>query len=255
MGEFNSSTTRVERVFGRLFAHDARGAGWLPTLLNVGQHGGQSNHGPLFVEGHAPTWGRQELSLPAPLGLLEHLITTITVDQVESSGDKGPVLALRRKLASRDPETVETALREVRAGSRGRKWCVLEGPSRPDATLEMSKSVLVVEGKRTERSCTSKTKWMRSRSQLLRHMDAATERYPNKRILGLLIVEGDGGADAIEPSEHWRREAAAQTAPTMLESSLPHRAPDVRKQIAAGILGVITWQYICAVHRIPWPPG
>lgn len=258
MGKFNSSVTRVAPVFGRLHTDDPTGVTWLPTLLDAVRGGRAASASPgdlRLVNGHEPTWGEHELSLPAPLALLEHLVLTITPEQVAASGDEGDVLANRRKLSERDAETIGMAQKQLRAGARGRQWCVLEGASRPDATLEMPDAVLVVEGKRTERTCTSKTKWMGARSQLIRHMDAAMESYPGKAILGLLIVEGDGGADAVEPSEHWMSEAAAQLDPEMLRASLPHRSSAERERIATGVLGVTTWQRLCAVHRLPWPPA
>jgi hypothetical protein len=118
----------------------------------------------------------------------------------------------------------------------------------------MEDAVLMIEGKRTERSCTSVTTWMGMRSQLVRHMDAAMERFPGKRVLGLLLVEGEGGPEAIMPSAHWIAESNAQHDFAMLASSLPHRSPIDRSQIASGILGVATWQAVCKQNSIPWPP-
>lgn len=207
-----------------------------------------------LVTGHRPTWGRAELALPAPLSLLEYLVESITMEQVTRSADKGLTRRKREGLARKDAAIVAEALQALRSGSRGRKWYVLEGPSKPDATLQMEDAVLVVEGKRTERSCTSKTTWMGTRSQLLRHMDAAMDRFPGKRILGLLLVEGDGGTEARVPSPHWVAESKAQHDPAMVASSLPHRSLGERSAFAAGILGVATWQAVCAQNSIPWPP-
>jgi hypothetical protein len=179
---------------------------------------------------------------------------SITAEQAARSADKRYVRERREALARKDSATIAEALRCLRNGSRGRKWYVLEGDSRPDATLVMEDAVLVVEGKRTERSCTSTTTWMGARSQLLRHMDAAMEHFPGKRILGILLVEGDGGSEARMPSPHWAAESKAQYEPTMLASSLPHRSPGERSALAAGLLGVATWQAVCAQNCIPWPP-
>ena len=52
---------------------------------------------------------------------------------------------------------------------------MLEGRSRPDACFETDAMLVVIEGKRTERKATAVTTWMRTRSQMLRHMDAALE--------------------------------------------------------------------------------
>jgi len=180
MGARNSSTTRVVPIFRSLFEGDASGRRWLPGLFRLGSRSaGASLESltPRLVDGHRPTWGRDELALPAPLALLEYLVKHITEAQTASSGDVGTVLDNRQALARGDPERIAEALRALRLGRRGRQWYVLEGDSRPDATLQMPDAVLVTEGKRTERSCTSTTKWMGTRSQLVRHMDAALQAF------------------------------------------------------------------------------
>jgi hypothetical protein len=258
MGANNSSETRVVPVFDRLFHDDPTGATWLPGLLRLGSRA-SADTAPTdlacLVHGHVRTWGKNELSLPAPLALLEHLVKTINHRRVIASGDRGAVLAKRLALAQRDPVGLLEALNALGEGRRGRNWYVLEGNSRPDATLISSSVVLVIEGKCTERGCTSKTKWMGIRSQLVRHMDAASERFSGKRVLGLLIVEGDGGGEALDPSSYWEAESQAQYTLHMLQESLPHRTQHQRDAIANGILGVTTWQAICAQNHIPWPPS
>jgi hypothetical protein len=257
MGIYNSSHTRVVPVFKRLYEGDPTGEQWLPALLELGDRVAEVP--PVLARlslilGHRPTWGDAELSLSPPTSLLEYLVRNVTEDQVARSGDEDFVLQRRQALARKDPLSIEEALAAIRNGPPGRAWYILEGPSRPDATLIMDDAVLVVEGKRTERSCTSKTKWMATRSQLLRHMDAALEAFQGKRVLGLLIVEGDGDADAVTPSSYWLAESRSQVSPQMLASSLPHRPPDVRALLAQGVLGVGTWQALCARCGIAWPP-
>ena len=257
MGIRNSSRTRVAPIFERLYARDSTGRQWLPTLLTLGERTTEVSilpAQPTLIPNHQPTWGDTELSLDPPTSLLEYLVQNVTVERVDKSGDKGLVLQKRQLLARKDAMCIEEALAAIRSGARGRHWYVLEGPSCPDATLIMDEAVLVVEGKRTERSCTSQTKWMTGRSQLLRHMDAAMEKFSSKRVFGLLIVEGNGGAEAVSPSSHWLSESAAQSTAQMLTSSLPHRSQAVRDRLAEGILGVSTWQALCAACKIKWPP-
>lgn len=258
MGTRNSSKTRVVPIFDALFGSDPTGATWLDGLLHLASRSDSrvfdsSPH--LLIEHHRRTWGVDERALPAPLALLEHLVRSITVQQVAASGDSGFVLAKRQALADGDSATIDEALRHLHSGRRGRNWFVLEGPSRPDATLETATAVLVVEGKRTERGCTSTTKWMSNRSQLLRHMDAALESFPSKQIFGLLLVEGLERGDSSVPSEYWRRQSEGQYSEGTLAASLPHRTPDQRARLAQGILGVATWQAVCARNNIPWPPS
>lgn len=257
MGDQNSSKTRVVPIFERLFLLDSLGVSWLPGLLRLGSRSSDvlpKFTAPRLIENHDRTWGDAELSLPAPLGLLEYLVQNITELQVAHSGDTGITLEKRQALARHHSPTIEEALNKLRAGRRGRKWYVLEGPSSPDATLEMPEAVLIIEGKRTERSCTSATKWMSQRSQLLRHMDAAFEYFQEKIVLGLLLVEGDGGADAVTPSQFWCNQSIAQYSSEMLAASLPHRSQNERDRLSRGILGVSTWQAVCMQNGIPWPP-
>jgi hypothetical protein len=257
MGNRNSSKTRVVPIFDRLFASDPTGLSWLPGLIQLGSCSSAVSvdlSTLRLIEGHRRTWGVDELALPAQLGLLEHLVHTITVQQVAANGDSGFVRARRQALANRDSDTIKAALGLLRSGKRGRQWFVLEGPSRPDATLETTKSVLVIEGKRTERGCTSTTKWMSCRSQLVRHMDGALEYFPGKRIFGLLLVEGDRGDDPETPSVYWGQESESQCSDETLATSLPHRTSDQRTALMGGILGVATWQAVCARNGIPWPP-
>jgi hypothetical protein len=194
------------------------------------------------------------------MSLLVHLVQNLDPALVEASGDRDKILEKRRRLARRDRETVDEALGKLRslreAGKNpGKEWFALEGPSRPDALLETDRLVICVEGKRTEESCTTITKFMACRSQLVRHMDAAMDAYLGKQVLGLLIVEGPGGRDAVAPSEYWKAQCRAQYAEAMLRDSLPHRTPEQRQAIGDGIIGVTTWQAVCAEFRIPWPPA
>ncbi len=258
MGEFDSSKTRVVKVFNQLFTSDRSGATWLPALIGLGSRAGTvtpPKQPYRLAPGHAATWGRDECSLPAPKALLKHLVQVITPEQVAASGAKGETRSKRDALAQRDAATIQEAIAHIDAGHLGRKWWVLEGPSCPDATLEMPNAVIVIEGKRTEATTTSKTRWMEGRSQLVRHIDAAMERWPDKEVYGLLIVEGRGGAEAVSPSAEWKAASAAQTAPGLLNSSLPQRTEADRKLIANRDLGVTTWQAVCKEFGLAWPPG
>ena len=257
MGSRDSSRTRVAPVFEELVRRDPTGATWLPKLLRLGSRAEDvripSDLGTLRTT-HPHWWGNNERSLKPPVALLEWLVLNITAGAVAASGDIGMVLDKRRALAAGDPATVAEALAAIRQGVSGRRWHNLEGESRPDAYLETERIVLVVEGKRTERSCTSKTKWMPVRSQLIRHMDAATDISGDRTVLGLLIVEGEAGGSALEPSPYWLNQSAAQYTDHMLRASLPHRSAADRTRIADGVLGVTTWQGVCRTFALPWPP-
>ena len=258
MGTNDSSRTRVAPVFDWLIAHDATGQSWVDRLLALGSRSEVMPSLPVqqsLIAAHGRRWGTNERGLYAPQSLLEHLVRNVDPKLVESAGDSGTTLVKRQALAAKDDRTIADAIGQIRAGKRGRRWFVLEGESRPDALIETNDLVICVEGKRTEAGCTTATTWMPRRSQLVRHMDAALEFFPEKRILGLLIVEGDGDGSARTPSDFWKAESAAQYAPAMLADSLPHREAIDRDKIASGMLGVTTWQAVCAEFGIPWPPS
>lgn len=252
---YDSSRTRVAPLFDALLARDHTGESWLDALLALGSRSeivATVPKGQRLVANHGSRWGEFEAKLPAPAALLEYLVQNLDPGLVEASQDTGSTRSRRLELGRRNQATIELAVAELRGGKRGRRWFVLEGESRPDALLETTDLVVCIEGKRTEAGCTTHSSWMPRRSQLLRHMDAALDAYPGKRILGLLIVEGDGGENAYSPSPYWVAECAAQYEQSMLDDSLLHRTSNERLRIADGVLGVSTWQAVCAAVKVPW---
>ncbi len=77
---------------------------------------------------------------------------------------------------------------------------------------------------------------------MLRHIDAAYEIAGNRAVLGFFIVEGDAAGDT--PND-WREAAEQTLSPEAIHGSLPHRPEAEREAIAAGFLGVTTWQLVC----------
>lgn len=135
----------------------------------------------------------------------------------------------------------------MRLGAPGRTWCVLEGPSQPDAYLETPELLVVIEGKRTEHGPTTHTSWMPVRHQMLRHIDCAWEIRGDRPVFGFFIVEGDDQG-AIPPE--WVEFARATVEPDAVAKSLPHRTADERSAIAEAFLGVTTWQIVCETFGI-----
>lgn len=259
MGKNNSSKTRVVPVFNALIEKDPTGRSWLPRLLRLGSRADRSLIPSEIGELEAPPtksgtwWGDDERDLVAPATLLELLLDRVDPETVGRSGDRDAVRAKRELLANKDAATLAEARALLKGGSRRRGWHVLEGPSYPDACLQTPEVLLVVEGKRTERKCTTTTRWMKQRSQLLRHMDGAHEVAGGRVVLGLLVVEGSG-RDVTKPSPHWLEESNAQIEEKMVSGSLPHRSAEERERIVCGVLGVTTWQAVSREFGLPWPP-
>ena len=236
---------------------DPTGQTWLLPLLELGSRSvGRlpNSTKPALIPNHPRWWGNNERRLDPPKSLLRWLIANASAPASEGFWGGVGTRAKRERLVARDPEVIAEALRLLESSSTFRKWYVLEGRSQPDACFETDAILVVIEGKRKERKATAVTTWMRSRSQMLRHMDAALEISRGKRVLGLMIVEGEGGAAATAPSDRWLREADNQLLETTVADSLPHRDPGQRKLIADGFLGVATWQRVCAAFELGWPP-
>ena len=256
MGKKDSTETRVVPVFDHLLSSDYTDTQWLERLIRLGTRADVAtvpqDIGALIPD-HLPSWGQNERSLSPPLELLEWLVCSITKEQVGKSGDKGETRKKRKALASGDPDVLCEALRLLREGKRGKKWFVLEGPSRPDVYLETDTLVLVVEGKRKEPSPTNDTEWMQYRPQLIRHMDAAWEAAERRVVLGLLMVEGKTD-DPLSVPKKWLQDSERHLQHDQLASSLPHRSDQERQKIGAGVLGAATWQRVCHEFSIGWPP-
>jgi hypothetical protein len=246
----DSTKTRVTPVFDALFAQDPTGGKWLASLLALPQHGRAL--GPELVaeldEIEDARWDserrpkRREKRLAAPVSLLSWLVRhlgEVRRDQIEGDGDT----AKRRwRLQRGNPATVAKALVRLRSDPEPRGWWVLEGRSAPDVWLATPRAVVVIEGKRTENGPTRNTTFLPCRHQMLRHMDAAYEIAGNRALLGFFIVEGD--ADGNVP-QAWRDAAEETLSDQVIEGSLPHRPQDERNAVAAGFLGVTTWQRVC----------
>ena len=258
MGKKDSSLTRVVPLFDALMDKDATGNLWLPQLLEMGSRAagclGSTVIGPLLV-GHRRWWGDKERRMEPPKALLQWLVRNVKPPRSKALWGSAETRQKREQLSARDPDTVSEALLLLEGNHKARAWFVLEGRSQPDVFLETDSLILVIEGKRTEREATASTTWMPQRSQMLRHMDAAMEIRGGKRVLGLMITEGPGGADAIAPSDYWINQAELQVREDTLTESLPHRSEVERQMIADGFLGVTTWQRLCAEFGLPWPPA
>ena len=240
MGEYDSSRTRVVPVFSALMDRDPTGRSWLPVLLKLGSRCSGRIEGVdpgSLISGHQRWWGDNELRVDPPKALLRWLFQNLKEPASERLWGDGETKRNRERLVAQDSTTIGEALHLLEQGFKPRVRYVLEGQSRPDAYLETESAILVVEGKRTERVPTTTTTWMPRRSQMLRHLDAAWEVRKGKRVLGMMIVEGPGGADAENPSEYWLEETDAQVKPEMLKDSFPHRTPEERDTTEAAAKG------------------
>ena len=198
-------------------------------------------------------WGPNEKGLRAPRSLLKWLVCNIRLQHGCPLRGSPRTVSKRRLLIERDNSTIAEAIRKLdRDDLPGSAWYILEGLSYPDVFIRTPSTIIVIEGKRTEPIPTRTTTWMPVRDQLLRHIDCAWEIRGSGVVLGFLIVEGNGGPEAVDVPQRWMDWAQECRSGPVLEGSLPHRSESERTDIASGVLGVRTWQRLCAEFDIPW---
>jgi hypothetical protein len=244
-GKYDSSKTRVRPVFDALWSS---GRDWLPQLLALPTGGGP---GAVIKPGDLTllkgNWEPDEKCLNPPVSLLSWLIRNVGL--LSSKALDGE---LRQRLATGDPETIEEALQLLRTKGASRAWYILEGQTCPDVYFVARDALVVIEGKRTEWSTTTETKWLSGRHQIWRHLDAAWELRGRRSVYGFFIVESDlDSADGSVP-ESWRAAGQACLDPDALRTSFPHRSADEVAAISGCYLGVTTWRQVCERFHIDW---
>ena len=134
MGIFDSSRTRVAPVFGRLQCLDPSGRLWLQGLLELANTRKLPRPDAGRSRLRLAKWWPKEARLAAPPGLLRWLLENVEEPRdAEAWGRQPEVMANRRRVVDRDPDTLAGGLRSLQGRRPSpRAWYVLEGPSQPD---------------------------------------------------------------------------------------------------------------------------
>jgi len=251
MGKNDSSKTRVAPVFNQLLNDDPTGCSWLPRLIRLPIESNSLSIQPncrFIIKEHR--WGANEKKLNPPVALLSWLIRhpREPVSGILSS-DLAKAEKRRQWIEGSQKTTIE-GLSLLRHNPKGCDWHIFEGQTQPDVFIETDDMIIVIEGKRTEREPTIKTKWMQGRNQMLRHLDCAWEICGEKQLVGFFIVEGN--ESSVEVSSQWMAFAEATVNRATIASSLPHRGPEEQQGIASCFIGVTTWQRVCKEFGIDW---
>jgi hypothetical protein len=250
----DSTKTRVEPVFDELLVRDGTGAAWLPRLVALPSRQGAAAPTLPAIPLTRYGWGDSEISLAPPKHLLVWLVQNATlVDALAHQKTSPSTRAKRDLLLKRDAATIGEALARLSAEQvSDRRWYVLEGCTWPDVYLETERTVVVIEGKRTESAPTTCTTWMSMRHQMLRHLDCAWERRAGRDLFGFFIGEGEGGPSGVAVPPSWQAAAEDTVTANALSGSLPHRGEAERHAIAQCFLGATTWQSVCREFNIVW---
>jgi len=243
MGELDSTKTRVAPVFDQLHKGDSSGCSWVPQLIKLPIAGNTASIKPecqFFIKDRG--WYPKEKKLNPPVALLSWLIRhpRKPISGILSSD---PIKAKKRlQWIENSHEAIIEGLSLLRQNPEGDDWHIFEGQTQPDVFIETDDLIIVIEGKRTEREPTIRTKWMHERNQMIRHLDCAWEIRGRKQLLGFFIVQGNGLSADI-PSQ-WKAFSAATVSNATIASSLPHRGPEEQQGIASCFIGVTTWQRV-----------
>lgn len=251
----DSSRTRVGRILGALSADATGDPQWLRRLLDLatgpGVHPWQTQDLTVTDRFHHPPPGATsptERGLQPPVALLSWLIRNFPLPESAVVGDD-EVAIKRQALARRNPAVIAEGITALRQRGATKGWQVLEGPTYPDALFVTPDTLVVVEGKRTERTTTTETKWMPGRHQVLRHLDAAWEIRGHRAVYGLMIVESHGGSSAVP--DQWATAAEKTRGDTAVAGSLPHRGPAEQAGIRDAFIGVTTWAEVVSAFSLP----
>ena len=114
--------------------------------------------------------------------------------------------------------------------------------------LGEKKTLLVIEGKRTEPGITDHTTWMKHRDQMIRHMDGAYDYAKEKgmKVYGLYIVDDPGKYKFERYAGGPYRRGSSKSC---WEESLPHRSQDERKYLKEHFLGYILWTDLLKIDK------
>ena len=246
MGKKDSSLTRVKPIFDRLREVDPTGVSWLNRLIMLPSLSDNS-----LAKKQPQTsltrfgWGDNEVSLDPPVSLLSWLIRNPR-KPLSGGLSKDPIKKLKREeWINWNHERIIEGLNLLGNQNKGEDWHIFEGKTKPDVFLETDDLIVVIEGKRTESGPTTKTKWMKTRHQMLRHLDCAWEIRGKKKVTGFFIVDHLKCNPSIS-SKQWMKYEQNTTSQEALSQSLPHRGPEEQEEISSCFTGVTTWQQVCS---------
>ncbi len=241
MGKNNSSLCRVKPFMDFLLEDIPRLILFLENLgIDVSDEIIKREN--IFYDGH---YG--EKALKPPCDYLCKLIETLpnnfyAQEKIISSSDS-KTRNIRMSLI-KDKEMREKAINQIKEEYETYKDVLrgaifLEGSSKPDVFIETDKTVIVVEGKWTEKIATENTAFVEHRNQMVRHIHDAINYIDvlkmEKKIYGFYIVTEEFAA---------RSETAISKERFSEKLSEQFGVEGFEEQINAAYKGFVTWESI-----------
>jgi len=216
----DAARRRLGAFFDALRALDPTGASWLDRLVALPVGGTPAEGGGLgALEEHA--WWPEERALGAPPALLEWVVRSLRCpSSIEACGPTPSV-----------PEHLTV------------------GPVVPDAYLSTADAVVVVHAADPSVGGAPDGAHASACRRILRDLDAAFGPAGPRALLGLVVVEPEGGREEV--AQPWLQACATALAPDALAEALPHRLPDERAYIARCFVGVVTLRRARAALGVP----
>lgn len=229
MGKYNSSLTRVVP----LIDHLSKLNDFPQNLISIYNTEFNLNEEPIEI-----CYGKFEKKIMPAKSLLKHLINNIHIINKDSLGSDNGTKSYKNRidLFALDEAKKLEALQLIENDKNCyQKWYVFEGYTHPDIYIETDNYILIGEAKRTEKSFTTKTKWLNERDQLLRHIDSVLDS--GKQVISFLIIDNE-----LKNTAEYKIGLARYKDREYFKKHLPHRSEMEINIAMKSYIGFTTWQ-------------
>lgn len=193
-------------------------------------------------------YGLTEKAFPPPYELLKWCINNydkLTIPKNFGVKDQSSMTYKKRKALFDGNEVIKNeALNLLDENPEiQKKWYLFEGYTHPDIFIETSNTILIGEAKRTEQKLTTKTEWLDTRDQLIRHIDSFILNT-SKTIFSFYLISAEN-KDKYSMDRYLNIE--------YFKNSLPHRNKEAIKLAKETYIGDACWEELEKSLKISFP--
>jgi len=240
MGKYNSSETRVKPLAKAILADHSKLNKALSLLQEDLQIGTFDDANVYFT---CPEEHKKEKCLMPTIAHSLSILNLIKEDagfreSIRTIAIRNSKKEERKQLFDLNEDAFKKAREIIEAGrhSRQEKWAYFEGETRPDLFIENHEHIIIVEGKRTESHTTSAVEYLKSRSQMVRHIENAIEYcHGEKKVIAFYIVDAEC---------NYLKQCEKDALIKELNSETITKTSDQIDVISSSFYGYTTWQAI-----------
>jgi len=153
----------------------------------------------------------------------------------------------RELLFSGDSETLAEAIDSINKMPKDAKikWYILEGKTSPDIYIETEDAIFIGEAKRTEKKITTKTRWLKNRDQLIRHIDSQLDQP--KKIYSFYLLE----KKYFE--KYYKHSMQKYYDEDYFKSNLEHRNDELIDRAFNSFIGIAFWEDLSELFKLDFP--